>query len=522
MSRVYNSNIELQQSIKKGIDILADNVSSTLGPKGRNVILKLKDKNPIITKDGVTVAKFIDLEDPFENLGAQIVKQVSLQTNSDAGDGTTTATVLARAMFESATKAIVSEASPVEIKKGMDKTVGAIVENLKNMSRPIRSKEDIVHIATISANGDRAIGELIAMAVDQIGKDGSITVEEARSAETSLDIIEGFRFDSGYIAKQFITNERKGSVRYDDPFILVTDYKLESVEEVLPILEIVARDGRPLVIVADEIEGQALAAFVMNAMRGTMKIVAIKAPKYGEERRDIMKDLALSVGATFVTRDSGLTIRNATLEHLGTAKTVEVLKNGTTIVGGKADYEKVEERIEGLKAELTQTENIVECERIQERITRLASGVAIIKVGAPTEIEMVEKKHRVEDALEAVHSAQLEGIVPGGGSALIRASRELEVVLDNREQQIGADIILRAVEAPFRQIMYNAGISPYVLLETLKESEDDIGFDVVNEKMGDMFEAGVIDPTKVVRCALQNATSVVSTLITTNHAIVQS
>lgn len=521
MSKIYNSNVELQQQIKRGIDTLADNVASTLGPKGRNVILKLKDKSPIITKDGVTVAKFIELDDPFENLGAQIVKQVSLQTNTDAGDGTTTATVLARAMFDKAVSVSISDISPVEIKKGMDKAVEAIVRNIISFSQPIRSKEDIAHIATISANGDTTIGELIATAVDQIGKDGSITVEEARSSETSLDIIEGFRFDAGYVAKQFITNERKSSARYDEPFILVTDYKLDAVEEIIPVLEIVARDGRPLIIVADEIEGQALAAFIMNAIRGTMKIVAVKAPKYGEERREILKDLALSVGATFVTRNSGLAIRNVELKHLGTAKTVEVLKNSTTIIGGKANYEKIDERIEGLKSELVQTENLSECERIQERITRLASGVAIIKVGAPTEIEMIEKKHRVEDALEAVRSAQVEGIVPGGGSALIKASRNLELELDNREQQIGVDIVCTAAHAPFRQIMLNAGKSPELLLETLKESEENIGFDVVKNEMVDMFEGGVVDPTKVVRCALQNAASVISTLITTNYAIVQ-
>jgi len=521
LSKKYSSDIELQQKIKAGINMLADNVASTLGPKGRPVILKLKDKSPLITKDGVTVAKFVDLEDPFENLGAQIVKQVSLQTNIDAGDGTTTATVLARAIFEHASKAMHSDASPVEIKKGMDKAVAAIVANIETMSQPIRSKEDIEHIATISANGDSALGELIAICVDQVGKDGSITVEEARSQTTSLDIIEGFRLDSGYASKSFINDERRGSVNYDKPFVIVTDYKLEAVEEIIPFLEVVARDGRPLVIVADDFDGQALAALIMNSIRGTMKIVAVKAPKYGEERREIMKDLALSVGATYITRTGGMSLKDVTLEHMGSVQKVEVLKGATTFVGGAADFEKVEERIEGLKAELTQTKNLKECERIQDRITRLASGVAIIKVGAPSEIEMVEKKHRVEDALEAVRSAQMEGIVPGGGTTLIKASRDLDVEYDNDEQAIGGNIICKAVEAPFKQIMSNAGKKSERLLESIRESEDNIGFDVMSDSMVDMIDVGIVDPAKVVRCALQNAASVVSTLITTNCAIVQ-
>ena len=521
MSRRYESDTDLQQKILKGINLLADNVASTLGPRGRNVILHHPGQNPVITKDGVTVAKFVELEDPFENVGAQIIKQAAAQTNTEAGDGTTTSVVLARAILKEAQKYLMAGSAPIELKRGMDKAVSAIVENLKEMATPIMSVDDIAHIANISANNDEVIGNLIAKAVDLAGKDGAITIEEARSQETSLDVAEGFRFDSGYLATAFITDEKRGLVKYDDALFLVTDEKVESVEDMMPALEIAAREGRPFVIVAENIEGQALAALIMNAMRGTLRVVAVKAPRYGEERRNILKDLALSVGATFVTRQNNLRLRDIQLTHLGRAKTFECSKVFTTIVGGASDLTDVERQIDLLKAELSQTESLQECERIQERITRLASGIAIIRVGAPTEIEMIEKKHRVEDALEAVKSAQLEGVVPGGGIALLRASQNIKVKTSNNDQKLGVQIILRAVQAPLIQMSLNAGESPDIIMSRVKNKKGTIGFDFVENKLIDLTKKGIIDPVKVTRCALQNAASVSSTLITTNYAIIE-
>ena len=521
MSRQYESGPGLQQKILKGVNLLADNVASTLGPRGRNVILHHPEQNPVITKDGVTVAKFIQLEDPFENVGAQIIKQAADQTNTEAGDGTTTSVVLARAILKEAQKYLMAGAAPIELKRGMDKAVTAIVENLKEMATPIMSVDDIAHVAKISANNDEVIGNLIAKAVDLAGKDGAITIEEARSQETSLDIAEGFRFDSGYLATAFITDEKRGLVKYDDALFLVTDEKVESVEDMMPALEIAARESRPFVIIAENIEGQALAALIMNAMRGTLRVVAVKAPRYGEERRNILKDLALSVGATFVTRQNNLRLRDVKLTHFGKATTFECSKAFTTIVGGNGNLSEVERQIDLLKAELSQTESLHECERIQERITRLASGIAIIRVGAATEIEMIEKKHRVEDALEAVKSAQLEGIVPGGGIALLRASKNIKIKTANDDQKLGVQVILEAVKAPLIQMSLNAGESPDIIISKVKNKGKTIGFDFVENKLTDLIEKGIIDPVKVTRCALQNAASVSSTLITTNYAIIE-
>jgi chaperonin GroEL len=519
--RKYDNGPSLKDKILKGVNVLADNVASTLGPRGKSVVLK-DNGNPIITKDGVTVAKFIELEDPFENLGAQIVKQASEQTNIVAGDGTTTATVLARAILQESQKHLVAGHSPVELKKGMDKAVAKIVENLKGIAKPISSEEDIRHVATISANGDEAIGNLIAMAVDCVGKNGSITIQEGRSIETSLDVVEGFRFNSGFTSNSFITDERKGVMRYDNPFILVTDYKVENIEDILPVLEVVAREGRPVVFVVEDIEGQALAAMIMNSVRGTMKVAAIKAPQYGEERRSILKDLSISVGATFFSRETGLALKDAKLEHLGQAKTIESSKVGTTIVGGFGDAEEVEERIDILKQEISGNEDIQSCKSIQERITRLASGIAIVNVGAPTEIEMIEKKHRIEDALEAVKSAQQEGVVPGGGIALLKAAGGLlkEMGDITEGERAGVSIILNSVYEPFRQMVLNAeGDSPEVILKQI-EGDGPLGYNVATGEVVNMFDAGILDPAKVTRVALQNASSVSSTLITTNYAIV--
>tara|TARA_Y100000310_G_scaffold74681_1_gene70918 strand:+ start:4369 stop:5943 length:1575 start_codon:yes stop_codon:yes gene_type:complete len=522
MIKKFDSGSSLQEKILKGVDTLADNVASTLGPRGRNVILHKKGSNPIITKDGVTISRFVDLDDPFENAGAQIIKQVAAKTADECGDGTTTSTVLARALLREAQKYIVAGSSPVEIKRGMDKTVEAIVEQIESLTRPISSIEDIEHIATISANGDKTIGRLIASAVEAAGKDGSITVEEARSVETSLDLVEGFRFDSGYVSPQFITDERRGAVKYDEPLIFVTDYEISTVEEILPILEVVARENRPLVVVCENIEGQALAALIMNAIRGTMKIVAIKAPRYGEERRNIFKDLATSIGATFVSRESRVQLKDTKLVDLGTAKNIDIIKNFTTIVGGKGDLSEVDKRIENLKVELEQTDSLYECEKIQERITRLASGVAIIRVGGATEVEMIEKKHRVEDALEAVRSAQQEGIVPGGGVALIRTLKRINIKYENDDQQIGGKIIYEVVKAPIRQMAQNAGESPDLILSKVMKLKNNKGWNFASSEAVDMIEAGIIDPAKVTKVALQNAVSAASTLITTNYAIIEA
>tara|TARA_Y100001938_G_scaffold64665_1_gene89850 strand:+ start:605 stop:2173 length:1569 start_codon:yes stop_codon:yes gene_type:complete len=517
----YNCKQSLQTKILKGVDILADNVASTLGPRGRNVILQEKGKRPIITKDGVTVARFVHLEDPFENLGAQVIKQASEQTNTEAGDGTTTSTVLARAILREAQKYIAAGVSPIEIKRGADRAVEEIINCLSGESRPISSFEDIEHIATISANGDKTIGKLISLAVDQAGKDGAITIEDGRGLETSLDVLEGFRFDSGYVASAFITDERRGAVKYENPLIMVTDRKLDNIEDLLPVLEIVARDNKPFIIIADEIEGQALAALIMNTVRGSMKIAAIKAPRYGQERRNLLSDLALSVGATFITRESGIDLKEAKLEHLGKAKTIESLKYFTTIVDGKGDSDEIEKRIDALKVEIEQTDDMHECEKIQDRITRLASGIAVIKVGAATEIEMIEKKHRIEDALEAVKSAQDEGVVPGGGVALLRAGLKASVEVENEEQEIGVKVVKEAVKEPIRQIAKNAGLAPDISLEKVKTTEGSDGLDFTTNEIVDMFEKGIIDPVKVTRCALKNATSVASTLLTTDYAIVE-
>tara|TARA_R100000808_G_C2143071_1_gene150828 strand:- start:525 stop:2111 length:1587 start_codon:yes stop_codon:yes gene_type:complete len=515
----YKDGRKLQTQIVSGINKLADNVASTLGPKGRNVLLYKKGESPVITKDGVTVAKFVDLSDPFEDAGAQIIKQAASQTNSLAGDGTTTSTVLARSLINSAQKYLATGACPTEMKRGMDKALIEVTKKLQEMAYPLSSIEDIENIATISANGDSSIGKMIATAIDQAGKDGSITVDEGRAMETSVDVVEGFRFDSGYYASAFITDERRHSIEYHDALVLVTDHKIDQVQDILPVLEVVARENMPFIIVAEELEGQALAALIMNTVRGTMRVAAVKAPRYGQERRNILSDLCLSVGATFVSRESGIKLTDVKLEHLGRCKRIEVLKNETTIVDGQCDWEEVENKIESLKEEIKQTEDLRECEAIQERISRLASGVAIIKVGAPTEIEMIEKKHRVEDALEAVKSAREEGIVPGGGTALIRCS-DFKVKVDNEDQKLGVEIVRKALFAPVEQMAKNAGKSPDIICNSLKrKSNQNIGYDFGSEKFTDMIEAGVLDPVKVTRIALQNAVSVSSTLLTTNYAI---
>ena len=522
MSRAYDDNQTLQQKIIKGANVLADNVASTLGPKGRNVLLKEKDKQPFITKDGVTVAHFVALEDPFENAGAQILRQAAIETNNEAGDGTTTSTVLARAILRESQRFIASGVSPIELQRGIDLSVREVVANLKKISQPVKKVEDIEHVATISANNDSSIGRLIATAVDKVGQDGSITIEESRSVDTTLDITEGFRFDAGFCAGAFITDERRGMMHYDEPLFLVTDYKISNVESILPVLEMIARENRPLVVVSEDIEGQALAAMIMNAMRGTLKVAAIKAPMYGEERRNILSDLAASVGATFVTRESGTKLEDVQLADLGTSKFVESNKYSTTIVGGQCDFEAVEERISSLKQLIKDTDSMQECKRIQERIIRLSSGVAVIRVGGTTEVEMTEKKHRIEDALEAVRSAQQEGIVCGGGSALLQAAEQIAITTEDAQQAYGATIIKEACREPLRQMALNANESPDIIIEKVLSARKNYGWNFRTGELVNLFKNGIIDPVKVTRTALQNAASCAGTLITTNYGIIQT
>tara|TARA_R110001592_G_scaffold76816_1_gene231699 strand:+ start:1680 stop:3263 length:1584 start_codon:yes stop_codon:yes gene_type:complete len=524
MSRTYDDNQTLQQKIMRGANILADNVASTLGPRGRNVLLQEKDKMPFITKDGVTVAAFVELEDPMENAAVQIIRQAAVETNNNAGDGTTTATVLARAILRESQKFVASGVSPIELQRGINLAVTEVVKNLKELARPITSAADIQHIATISANNDEAIGKLIAMAVDKVGQDGSITIDESRSIETSVDITEGFRIPAGFCAGAFVTDQRRNVMTYEEPLILITDYKISNVETILPILEMVAREGRPLIFVAEEVEGQALAAMIMNAMRGTLQIAAIKAPLYGEERRALLNDLALSMGATFITREGEKTLTDIKLSDLGTAKSIESTKYDTIIVGGNCDHEAIETRIDSLKSQIQSTDSLGECESLQSRITRLSSGVAVIRVGGATEVEMTEKKHRIEDALEAVRSAQDEGIVPGGGTALLRAASSLIITTNSNDQALGASIIQAACKEPIRQMAINAGESADIIMGqiALDINNSDMGWDFRLQHLTDLFKAGIIDPTKVTRVALQNAASCAGTLITTNFGIIQT
>ena len=518
----FESRTKLNAKVLEGVNILADTVAATLGPKGRNVILHQKGKDPFITKDGVTVSAFVHMDDEFENAAVQILKQATSQTNAMAGDGTTTATVLAREILVKAQRYITAGASPVELKRGIDAAVERLVEELKELATHIETLDDVENIATISANNDRTIGKLVATAVDKAGKDGSITIEESRTVDTSLDIIEGFRLQSGYAASAFVTDERRGAVHYDSPLLLVTDNRIEGVDQILPALEIVARDGRPLIIVAEEIEGQALAALIMNTVRGTLKIAAVKAPFYGERRRAMLSDLALSTGAEFITRESTARLKDIKLQHFGQCRSIDITKVSTTVIGGKGDFKAIDKRIELLKTELQALDDLQECDKVQERITKLAAGVAVINVGGATEVEMIEKKHRIEDALEAVKSAQLEGIVPGGGVALLRASETLgEVKVEHPDQQFGVEIVQAAVLSPLRQMAFNCGLSPDLIEAEIKRAPKNHGYNFRDFAVVDMIEAGIVDPVKVTRTALQNAASAAGTLITTSHAIIE-
>lgn len=521
----YQNKQNLSNSISEAIQMLAENVQTTLGPRGRNVILHKNGAVPIITKDGVTISEFVEFEDPFRNSAAQIVKQAARKTAQNAGDGTTTTTVLANAIYQQARRHVLAGAAPIEIKRGLDKVAEIVVQELDKAKRPVNNLEDVKHIATISANNDKVIGEIVATAFDKAGNDGSVQIEEARSVDTTVDILEGFRFDSGFVSPSFITNERAGTCDYENALILVADEKIEAVEQIFPVLEIVAREGRPLVIVADQVEGQALAALVMNSQRGTMKVAAVKAPRYGEERKNILKDLAISTGATYASVDSGIFVKDLKLKDLGLCKSVNIGRTQTIVVGGKGDLKNVQEKIELLKDEITQCDDMVLCERIQERITRLASGVAVIRVGASTEVEMIEKKHRIEDALEAVSSAQEEGILAGGGSTLFRLGctlghKDWSEVLDHHDQRTAISIMKEALKSPLQVMCENAGESFDLISRQLHEHN--LVWDFTREEVVDAFEAGVLDPVKVTKNAVLNAVSVAGTLITTDYAIVES
>ena len=510
----------LRNKVLDGVNTLADYVATTLGPKGQNVLIHQKDKRPFITKDGVTVAQNMSFEDPFMNAGAEVVKQVSAMTNSEAGDGTTTSTILARELLRQAHKHIESGVSPIEIKRGLEKCCEVACEGIADLAKPISSVEDIRHVATISANNDKVIGDLIATAVDKIGKNGSVSVEDAKSHETKLELVEGFKFQSGYAARAFVTDERRGLTKYDNPMFLITDSKIDQVNDILPALEIAAREGRPFVIIADEIEGQALAALIMNTIRGSMKVAAVKAPSYGEDRRGIMSDLATATGAKFFQQSLGHKVTEVSLTDFGQAASIEIAKNRTTVVDGEGDYELVENRIEEIKNEINDTDDLHAAQRLQDRITRLSSGVAIIRVGANSEVELIEKKHRIEDALEAVNSAQQEGIVLGGGMTLLRISEAMNIEFDNEEQAVSLGIFKKALQSPFNTMAQNAGHNPEVLRITMGECEDMEGFNFLTGNKENLFHSGVIDPAKVTRCALKNAVSVAGTLLLTNHSIV--
>lgn len=522
MTTQLSHGTELRNKVLDGVNTLADYVATTLGPKGQNVLIHQKDKRPFVTKDGVTVAQNISFEDPHMNAGAEVVKQVSAMTNSEAGDGTTTSTVLAREMLVQANKHISSGTSPIEIKRGLELCLEQALNQIEDLAEPISSSEDVKHIATISANNDEVIGNLVATAVDKVGKNGTVTIEEARSLETSLDLVEGFRFDSGYAATAFITDDRRGVCRYERPMFLITDAKVDQVNQILPALEIAARESRPFVIVAEEVEGQALAALIMNTMRGSMKVAAVKAPRYGEERRAIMSDLAVATGAKFFQQSRGDNLTEVSLTDFGKAATVEITKNTTTVVDGEGDYEKVDETIEKIKVEIQQTEDMHEAGRLQDRITRLSSGVAIIRVGASSEVEMIEKKHRIEDALEAVRSAQQEGIVPGGGMTLLRVSNSVAPNFPTEEQAASLSIFKKALQAPFRTMATNAGMSADIAMMNVESGTLDmwVGMNFSNGQRSNLKQDGVLDPAKVTRCALKNAVSVAGTLLLTNHSIV--
>jgi len=520
MAKTITFSEDARQAILRGVDQLANAVKVTLGPKGRNVVIEKKFGSPLITKDGVTVAKEIELEDALENIGAQMVKEVASKTNDVAGDGTTTATVLAQAIYREGIKNVVAGAKPMEMKRGIDKAVIAVVEKLSSMSKPIQDKKEIGQIGAISANNDNEIGDIIADAMDKVGKDGVITIEENKSTETVLDVVEGMQFDRGYLSPYFVTNPDNMEAVLENPYILMLESKVSNMKDILPVLEQLAKENAPFLIIAEDIEGEALATLVVNKLRGTLNCCAVKAPGFGDRRKEMLKDLAVLTGGTVVSEETGMNINQVSLADLGRAKKVVIDKENTTVVEGAGEIEEIQARVNMIKKQADDSTSDYDKEKLQERLAKLSGGVAVIKVGATTETEMKEKKARVEDALSATKAAVEEGIVPGGGVAFVRALSVLDDMKLEDEQQIGVELIKKALTHPLRQIVANAGFESSIIVnEIMKSDSDSYGFNAATEKYVDMVEAGIIDPTKVTRSALQNAASVASLMITTEAII---
>ena len=524
MLKLLSFNEEARRALERGVDKIANAVKITLGPKGRNVVLEKSWGSPTITNDGVSIAKEIELEDKFENLGAQLVKEVASKTNDIAGDGTTTATVLAQAMIKEGLKNIAAGSNPILIKTGIDKAVKKAVDEIKRISKKLSSREDIAHVASISANNEE-IGELIAEAMDKVGEDGVITVEDSKTLDTYVEFSEGMKFDRGYISPYFVTDAERMEVVLKEPFILITDKKLSNVKPLIPLLERVAQAGKPLLVIAEDVEGEALTTLVLNKLKGTLEACAVKAPGFGDRRKAMLQDIAILTGGTVISEEVGLNLEDTTLDMLGKAGTVRVKKDDTIIVDGKGDPQKIKERIAQIKAQIENTTSEYEKETLQERMAKLAGGVAVIKVGAATETELKEKKHRIEDALSATRAAVEEGIVPGGGVTLLRAKKaleELEKEATNDEEKVGVTIVKKALEAPLKQIAENAGVDGAVIIqEILKNDSESYGYDALKGEFTDMFKAGIIDPAKVTRSAVQNAASIAGMLLTTEVLVVE-
>ena len=509
-----------RNQIKSGVDALTNAVKVTLGPKGRNVVLDKKFGAPTITKDGVTVAKEIELEDPYENMGAQMVKEVASKTSDVAGDGTTTATILAQAIYREGLKNVAAGRNPMALKRGVEKAVEAVVDRLQSVSRETSEKTEIAQVASISANNDQEIGNLIADAMEKVGKDGVITVEEAKSLETTLDVVEGMQFDRGYLSPYFVTDPDRMETVLEDVYILIHEKKISALKDLVPMLEQVAQQGRPFLIIAEDVEGEALATLVVNKIRGTIRGAAVKAPGYGDRRTEMLEDLAILTNGRVISEDLGIKLENVNLNDLGQAKRVVIDKDNTTVIEGAGSTEAIQGRINQIRRQVDDTTSDYDREKLQERLAKLAGGVAIINVGAATEVEMKEKKARVEDAMHATRAAVEEGIVAGGGVALVRATSALDdVSLEDETEQVGVDIVRRALEEPLRQIAHNAGQEDSVILAKVKDEADSVGYDALRDEFNDMFSAGVIDPTKVVRVALQNASSIAGLMITTEALV---
>ena len=523
MAKEILFNIDARDQLKKGVDELANAVKVTLGPKGRNVILEKKFGAPHITKDGVTVAKEIELEDSFQNLGAQLVKEVASKTGDDAGDGTTTATVLAQSIVSVGTKNVTAGANPMDLKRGIDKAVEAVVENIKSQSRLVGDNYDkIEQVATVSANNDARIGKLIADAMRKVSKDGVITIEEAKGTQTTIEIVEGMQFDRGYISPYFVTNTEKMSVEMEKPYILIHDKKISNLKELLPVLEPAVQSGRPLLIIAEDVESEALTTLVVNRLRASLKICAVKAPGFGDRRKEMLEDIAILTGGTVISEEKGIKLENATLEMLGSAEKITVDKDNTTIVNGAGNKEAIATRVTQIKSQIAATTSDYDREKLQERLAKLAGGVAVLYVGAASEVEMKEMKDRVDDALHATRAAIEEGIVPGGGVAYIRAIEALNnLKADNDDEQTGIEIIKRAIEEPLRQIVANAGKEGAVVVQKIREGKADFGYNARTDKYENFFEAGIVDPVKVARIALENAASIAGMFLTTECVVVE-